>query len=170
MDSKDNLPRRISLAPSIIDAVRQGTRLLSMVHELHKAGCQRIRINPGLSPSGVHWRCNITYAENVAADGHSIRDFDHEGGHVAPYSSASGSRYFGWDGAEHLDARRLAQKFVSGFPLIVQRGTGRDWPYAGWLTDVLGRAEQGRAEDLPVLYADYPLDREMLVRWQPPTP
>jgi hypothetical protein len=36
-------------------------------------------------------------------------------------------------------------------------GVGRDWAYAGWLTEVLGRAEQGGIEDLLILYADYDL-------------
>jgi hypothetical protein len=170
VDTTEKLPRQISRAPSTSDVVRHATRLLSMVHELHKAGYQRIRIQPGLSPSGAHWRCNITYAGNVAADGYSIRAFDIEGGHVAPYSSANGSDYFGWRTAGSLNARQLAQIFVSSFPLIAEHGVGRDWPYAGWLTDVLGRAEQGRPEDLLTLYADYPVDRDVLATWRPPAP
>jgi hypothetical protein len=34
--------------------------VVEMVHELHKAGYQLLRISPGLSPSGIHWRCPIT--------------------------------------------------------------------------------------------------------------
>jgi hypothetical protein len=45
-------PRQVSTKPAADNVVRRCTRLLSMVHELHKAGYQRIRISPGLSPSG----------------------------------------------------------------------------------------------------------------------
>lgn len=170
MDLAAKLPRRISVSPSTDNVVRRCTRLLLMVHELHKAGYQRLRIHPGLSGSGMHWRCNITYAANVEADGITIRNFDIEGGHVAPYTSASGERPFGWEDSGTLNARQMATRFLTAFPLISSRGVGRDWPYAGWLTDVLGRAEQGRGEDLLTLYADFPLDREILAIWQPPPP
>jgi hypothetical protein len=43
-----------------------------MVHELHKAGYQRIRILPYLSPSGAYWRCTITTSDNVADDGYHL--------------------------------------------------------------------------------------------------
>ena len=134
-----------------------------MVHECHKAGYQRIRISPGMAPSGVHWRCTITFADNVAEDGHSI--LDGADGLVARYTSGQGNRYFDWTGAQQMTARRLADRFLKAFPVIAERGAGRDWAYAGWLTDVLGRAEHGL---FPVFYADYPLDEEVLRLWRPP--
>jgi hypothetical protein len=170
MDAIDTLPRRISLDPSKIEQVRRATRVIAMVHELHKAGYQRIRIHPGISPSGAHWRCNVTYSSNVESDGFSIRVFDLEDGHVAPYTSADGALYFGWKDGASLNARQMAQRFLQTFPFIAERGIGRDWPYAGWLTDVLGRAEQGRREGLVTLYANYPLEREIIAVWQPPAP
>lgn len=121
-----------------------------MVHELHKAGYQRSRIHPGVAPTGAHCRCNVTYAGNVEEDGFTITAFDIEGGHVAPYSGSEGAQYFGW-GDGSLDARRMAQKFTTSFPIIARERIGRDWPYAGWLTDVLGRAEQGAPGDLVTL-------------------
>jgi hypothetical protein len=170
MDLAEKLPRRISTAPSAEEVVRRAARVLAMVHELHKAGYQRLRIHPGVSGSGMHWRCNVTYAANVEPDGFTIRNFDFDGGHVAPYSTASGARPFGWKDGGTLNARQMAAKFIAAFPIIAGNGIGRDWPYAGWFTNVLGRAEQGRSEDLLTLYADYPLDREMLATWQPPAP
>jgi hypothetical protein len=134
-----------------------------MVHELHKAGYQRIRISPAMAPNGIHWRCSITFAENVAADGYSV--IDGSDGLVALYTSGQGADYFDWPGAETMTARLLADRFLEAFPAIAARGAGRDWTYAGWLTDVLGRAEHGR---FVYFRADYPLDEEELERWKPP--
>lgn len=128
-----------------------------MVHELHKAGYQRIRISPGMSPSGMHWRCSSTFSDNVQEDGFTIREFDTANGWVAPYSSAS-IEPFDWTGAADWNARILARRYLEAFPVIAERGAGRDWAYAGWLTDILGLVEQGETSRYPVFYADYPLD------------
>jgi S-DNA-T family DNA segregation ATPase FtsK/SpoIIIE len=37
----------------------------------------------------------------------------------------------------------MARRFLTAFPAIAEKGAGLDWPYAGWLTDVLGYAEHG---------------------------
>lgn len=148
-------------------ATERAARLLSMVHHLHRAGYQRIRISPGISPSGCYWRGVVTYAANVQSDGFSIRDFDVEAGLVAPYTSGQGARYFGWSDGAGMDARALADAFLRRFPVIARLGEGRDWAYAGWLTDVLGRAELG---NLLALYADYPLDEAEMADWIPPPP
>ena len=137
--------------------VRATTRLLSMVHELHKAGYQRIRFSAGMSPSGCYWRCLVTSADNLTPDGLELR------GHldqakVATYTSGSVDRYFGWSDAPGRSARELAVLFLQRYPLIAQSGEGRDWAYAGWLTEVLGRAERGQPGAFPVFFADYPLD------------
>jgi hypothetical protein len=134
-----------------------------MVHELHKAGYQRIRILPGMAPNGVHWRCTISYAENVAPDGRSFLRTDE--GHAARYTSGQGARYYDWPDADRLNARQLARRFLTSFPIIADRGAGRDWPYAGWLTDILGLAEHGR---FIAFHADYPIDPDELRHWAPP--
>ena len=157
--------RRISMQPSGQVSIRNATRLLSMIHELHKAGYQRLRFRAGMSPSGMHWRCSITHAGNVAADGISFLASapDDE---IADHSSASEDRYFGWEDAAGRSARELAILFIQRFPIIVQKSDGRDWAYAGWLTDVLGRAEHGTSDGLPVFYADYPVHLDP--DWLPP--
>ena len=162
-DPSDPQTRPVSLHPPADAALRDAGRLLAMVHELHKAGYQQIRICPGMAPNGIHWRCVITYAGNVGEDGYSIRS--REDGHIARYTSGQGARYFHWPDAERMTARQLAARFLEAFPLIARGGAGLDWPYAGWLTDVLGHAEQGKFVSF---YADYPLDPEELRRWQPP--
>jgi len=136
-----------------------------MIHELHKAGYQRLRFNAGMAPSGVHWRCQLTHADNIGPDGYTLIDWETETAH---YTTGSADRYFGWEDAPGRSARELATLFVARFPAIIARADGLDWGYAGWLTAILGTAERGGAQALPVFHADYPvtLSPEML----PPLP
>ena len=157
----------ISLSPPSSPVARRTGRVVAMVHELHKAGYQRLRISPGLSPSGLHWRCPITCAANVDADGFSVMDTSRAGGLFLPYTSADPG-YFGWPGAETLSARELAARLLRECPVLAQAGLGRDLPYAGWLTEVLGVVEHGDMGRYPVLYADFPLDLD--ARCVPPPP
>lgn len=161
--------RAISQQPSATPILRRAARVLAMVHELHKAGYQRIRILPYLSPSGGHWRCTITPSANVADDGFHLID-DSGTRLVARYTTGQDNRYFDWPGSENCSARELAARFLEEFPDIARGGAGRDWMYAGWLTDVLGRAESGRAEDLLYLMADWEIPDGELRRWRPPPP
>ncbi len=157
--------RRISLEPVADPLIRRCTRVIAMVHELHKAGYQRLRMVPMESPSGAYWRCVITYEENIEDDGYGIIQWDDE--RVAAYSSGQDAKYFNWDDSESLNARQLAQRFLERFPDIAERGRGRDWANAGWVADVLGEAEQG---ELVYLMADWTIDQAYLDRWRPPAP
>jgi hypothetical protein len=164
----------ISDAPPSDAVWRRCTRVLSLVHELHKAGYQRIRILPFLSGSGYYWRGWITYAGNVQPDGFNLIDWDDEdrGVMVAKYTSGARNEYFGWTDAKTLGARQLAKLFIERFPRIAEAGRGCDWAYAGWLTDVLGFAElgPGRGGLVNLINHDCPMDPEYLARWQPPPP
>jgi hypothetical protein len=158
----------VSQRPSKEPALRNATRLLSTVHELHKAGYQRLRVSCGMSPSGIYWRCLIASADDFDADGFSIT-YATPQDQIAHYSSSAGDRYFDWPDAVGLSARELAARFIERCPAIAAKGAGRDWPYAGWYTEMLGAAEHGRPGDIPVFFADYPLalDPERL---PPPRP
>lgn len=149
--------RSISLSPSPDPNRRHATRLLTMIHELHKAGYQRIRFSSGMSPSGTHWRCSITHASNMTSDGLRI-GASHAVDEVLHYSTASGDRYFDWPDAPGRSARELGIMLLDRLPLIAREGFGRDWAYAGWLTEMLGRAERDEISGFPVFFADYPLE------------
>lgn len=121
---------------------RWAQRLLRMVAELHKQGYQRLRIMPSLSGSGTYWRLAIGPRTWFAKEhGAWIVPGYYE--KAALYSSADGSRYFGWNDAAHDDARGLALKFVERFPGLIAQSRGRDWRYAGWYLEMLGWAEAG---------------------------
>lgn len=129
----------VSTAPHSDPVVKRAGRLLSMVHELHKAGYQRLRICAGRSADGSEWRCHLVPSSRVLADGWTpLSAVD-----LPLYSSGHGKRFFGWDDAEGDDARLLAVKFLERFPDTVREAAGQDWLYAGWLTSVLGAIENG---------------------------
>lgn len=124
--------KAIQTSPSEHAELRHCARVVTMVHELHKVGYQRIRAIPQESPSGAYWRCNITFADNVLGDGVTLLDFDIDGtGKVAHYTSGQGSSYFGWADGPPMTAREMAVAFLERFPMIAQNGQGRDWLYAG---------------------------------------
>ena len=142
-------------------------RLLAMVHELHKLGYQGVRISPGWSPSGFHWRCSIASVPNIAPDGWSLIDWC-AGVH---YTTGAGACFFEWEDARRRSPRQLARMFIERFPWLASESTGMDHAYAGWIVGVLGAVEHGR---LPAFHADYDLDLSQLdlpppppARWPP---
>ena len=166
-------PRRVALKPPSSAIMRRCVRVISMVHELHKAGYQRIRMLPFSSPSGFYWRAWITFSDNIADDGYNLidHDLDDTRGLTAKYTSAQDNEFFGWCDAKNASARKLAQLFIDRFPIIADRGRGVDWAYAGWLVDLLGHAEQfDDGEGLIALIYDGPKDAGLLRRWRPPPP
>ena len=127
---------------------RRAVRVMAMVGELHKLGYQQLRIVPGVAPSGMYWRCNITPASNILkSNGALPRDFQD----AAFYSTADENVFFGWTDATHASARALAGLFLERQPRLAERGHGQDWSYAGWYVQMLGLAEQGW---LPIAYQD----------------
>jgi hypothetical protein len=73
---------------------------------------------------------------------------------VPIYSSAGGGDcYFDWEDARGDNARALAEKFLLRFPDVARRGSGRDWRYAGWLSELVGVLESG--DLLPVTLWEY---------------
>jgi hypothetical protein len=140
----------ISKKPSKLPFERRALRVLMMVHELHKAGYQRLRIAPGLSASGCHWRCAITPVSSIMRS-HGAK-VDTYGENLAHYTSGQENEYFDWKDAKTDTARDLAEKFIKRFPAIVRMSLGQDWEYAGWYVQMLGLAEKG---EFPIAYADW---------------
>ena len=141
---------------------RRGLRVLTMVHELHKAGYQRLRICPGMSGSCCYWRCAVTPITNILkSHGATVKDGD---GLVALYSSGQDNEYFGWRDAKTNKARELAAKFIERFPEIARDALGQDWNYVGWYVQMLGLAERG---DFPIAYSNW--YGELDPRWLPTT-
>jgi len=130
--------------------IRRAVRVLRMVHELHKRGYQRLRIVPGIAPSGLFWRVSINPITNILRrNGALDREFIER---AARYTSADENNYFDWTDARSDTARQLADKFVDRFADLTREGQGSDWAYAGWYVEMLGVAETGA---LPISYEEY---------------
>lgn len=136
-------------------AVRRSIRVVAMVSELHKAGYQRLRVMPYLSPSGAHWRLAIAPADQFdRRHGALLANAARDAVDPAGYSSgqAADGTYFGWTDAADDDARALAAKFLDRFPRLAEAGRGWDYAYAGWFQHLLGLVEQAL---FPVVMSDY---------------
>ena len=133
--------------------LRRALRVLRLVHEFHKREYQLLRIAPGMSPSGCHWRCALTPRSNILrSNGAMIADFDRLTAH---YTSGQENQYFGWRDAQYDTVVKLADRFSQRFPEIVEASRGDDWSYSGWYVRMLGYAERGQ---FPIAYADWELD------------
>lgn len=150
---------RVSIRPSPDPVIKLATRVLSMVHELHKIGLQKLRVACGWDASGKEWRMRLLPDFSISDDGWS----PNRETPCADYSTAQGKAYFGWHDAKEDDARALANKFIERFPALAARCAGLDWGYAGWFALTLGKAERG---DLPAFYGG----TQLAVNDLPPPP
>jgi hypothetical protein len=123
-------------------AIRRGQRLIRMVSELHRLGYQRLRIMPYFHP--LAWRLAIGSADVFSPRNGAWFEDAHFDDCVT-YSSASRTAYFQWEDAHTDNARQLADKFVVRFSALCERGRGRDWAYAGWMSELLGVMERENA-------------------------
>jgi hypothetical protein len=135
------------LSETILNCIK----VLEMVAILHQRGYELMRIEPGMSPSGMSWRCGITHAENMDPDNGilSVNSGDQE---MALYTSAAGDEHFGWPDAPGLDTEHLADRFLLTYPEICKLGQGKDPEYVTWYELMLSFAGTG---ELPYAYDDY---------------
>ncbi|MBL8132087.1 MAG: hypothetical protein JNL42_09540 [Anaerolineae bacterium] len=115
-------------------------RVMLMVAALHKLGYERIRLAPAMSPSGMHWRGNVTSIQNILrTHGAAIQNYSED--LVARHSTGQGPQVYGWADAETDSPDQLAHKFIERFPLIAVSGQGSDPAYVDWYRDMLAATE-----------------------------
>lgn len=137
-------------------------KVMLMVAELHLRGYQRIRISPGLAPSGAHWRCNVVPISLMLKSNGAMMNWQlgmEREDHWAKYSSAMGDQYFDLVTTAATTPSGLARRFIEKYPDIVELGRGSDWSYAGWYVEMLHLTYPNA---LPIAYADFPLPRGYL--------
>ena len=126
-----------------------GRRLLEAIAELHQRGYARLRIAPGLSPSGTHWRCGITAVRWDEARGPDARGSVRL---LARYGSGQGTSYFGWTDA-NVPATHLATLMEERCAWLAQC-RGDDAAYTAWFVDML---HVTWPDAVPVSFADFDL-------------
>ena len=132
-------------------------RVLMMAQKLHRRGYEKLRVAPGLSPSGLYWRCSIVPVGLVRRD-HGAMAID-DGEIAARYGSGQGAEYFGWKDAEHDPPAAMADKFVERFPDLAAQGRGSDPEYVHWYA---GMMRATAPHGLIYAYADWDLPDDHL--------
>ena len=123
--------------------------LFKMVGELHRMGFQCLRICPYEYP--LAWRLCI--APRSKFSGKNGAFLQHSWDEYPLYSSSQGHKCFGWQEAGDCFPEGLAQLFAERFSGICEAGRGRDWEYAGWLSELTGHVSRTRL--LPFVQAEY---------------
>lgn len=144
--------------------IRKAQRCLRMLSELHRLGYQHLRGMPYMNPLGFRFAIapKDYFSENgIAIPSARLSD-------DCPFVAITGvGDYFGWTDTSGNDARVLAEKFVERFPAIAAKGKGRDWEYAGWLSELVGFLEAG--DMVPICWWEnmkgQPDDLRMLPIW-----
>jgi hypothetical protein len=151
---REPAPAAASPAPeatSAAETTRACRLLLRVVQELHLRGHQRLRIAPGMAPSGAYWRCAVAPVTSMLRSHGAVMA---EGsGLAATYSSGMGAELFGWSDAAGKSPAELAEMFIERFPDVAAAGRGSDWAYAGWYVEMLHLTDP---DALPYCYSDWP--------------
>lgn len=129
--------------------IRRGQRVIRMVTELHKMGYQNLRIMPYMHP--LAWRLAVAPPDCFSEiNGACLKDdFDWM---ALPIYSIVGAP-LNSNNVKDDSAREMAEKFLTQYPDVASRGLGRDWAYAGWLSELTGVLERG--DFLPVVEWEY---------------
>lgn len=148
-------------------------QIMLMVAALHRMGYEGLRLLPGLSPSGMHWRCTVLPVTRVRRDNGTVA------GAAPPYpiprySSGGQGAYFGWTDAHDDPPELLAEKFVARFSKLAAEGKRPDLEYAEWYRKMLAATQP---EGVIYAYADFDLppngigvaqvQGEVVVPWPP---
>ncbi len=111
-------------------------RILQGVRELHRRGFHRLRVRPGVAPSGMHWRVVVSDADDPATS--------------IPYTSGAESAFA--DGA--VDAMsspgEVADLVLRAMPRL--RPDADDPRYVAWYDGLVALVEP--RHELPVSFAD----------------
>ena len=117
-------------------------RILQGVQVLHQRGYHRLRILPGMSPSGMYWRVAITFSDNL-----DDVAFPHE----LHYSTGGLTEFAGGEVTVTTTPDAVADLILKELP---EAGPTNDDPaYIAWFAELIRIVEQTKA--LPVAYADY---------------
>ena len=138
------------LAPSVKTCID----VLEMVHVLHRRGHQKLRIAPGMAPSGCCWRVAVAPSDSFLDDNGALLRHNDDAAH---HTTGNGPHPFAWRDAQGKTPHELADLFIERFPELARRGEGADWPYAGWYLEVLRHASRGA---FPVAYSDGYIDQD----------
>ncbi|SLJ75668.1 appr-1-p processing domain-containing protein [Mycobacteroides abscessus subsp. abscessus] len=124
-------------------------RVLQGVRVLHQRGYHRVRILPGVSPSGMYWRVAITLSDNLIDDVDHPDVIDWEA--ALRYSTGGLTEFAGGEVTVTTPPERVADLILSALRDVTP--TNDDPAYIAWFDELIRTVERSNA--LPVAYADY---------------
>ena len=153
----DHAALEIEIEPAMNYIYAACRHLLEMVQVLHRQGYERLRIYPGMAPSGGYWRCEFLPSEMTIPD---LPRRDNESQvETARYTSGQEKNYFGWTDAGSDSPEELADKFIERFDDLSKASKGKDPTYVTWYARML---EETAPDGVVYAYADYPVPQDYL--------
>lgn len=116
--------------------------LMLILHELHKAGYQKLRWLSYMAPSGLSLRCHITTQDHICAN----REIVNGCGNREIWSASVGVLTTG------EDINPLVRIFMEENPRLLEIGKGQDADYAEWFDKLLKLASEG---EMPLFYGEH---------------
>ena len=153
----DHAALEIVIEPAMKSIYSACRRLLEMVRVLHRQGYERLRIYPGMSPSGCYWRCEFLPSE-MTFKVIQIRTMD-------PESRLRDTRVdrrqitLGGPTRFQIPPDEIAAKFVDRFDDLSKASKGKDPAYVSWYSRML---DETAPNGIVYAYADYPVPEDYL--------
>ncbi len=153
-DTRVDEVRLVSIDPEMHDGVLRALaewtplRILQGVRFLHQHNYHRLRILPGLSPSGMSWRIAITNADNLNDDWDDPRVIDV--GSALHYTTGQRTQFAGGEVTVTSTPEAVAELILSALPDVAASTDDPD--YVSWFAELVRLCEQSKS--LPVAYAD----------------
>ena len=118
--------------------------IIMIIHELHQLGYEQLRLQAGLSPSGMSWRWRI-YPKVLMGD---YNEFERDGEYV-PFKGIFGSTGYGMPKSRNLVK---AEDLLRYYPDYFKLAKGEDKEYVNWFQTIVNHAQNG---DFPISYAEF---------------
>jgi O-acetyl-ADP-ribose deacetylase len=154
-DTRVDEVRLVAFDPEMHEEVRAQLgsstpiRIFQGVQLLHRRGYHRLRVLPGMSPSGMYWRVAITAADNMTDDDGFLAVRDYQS--AIMYSTGGLTDFAGGEVTVATSPETVADLILNALPEAAP--TADDPAYVSWFADLMQLVE--RAERAPIAYADY---------------
>ncbi|MBV5247066.1 macro domain-containing protein [Mycolicibacterium sp. PAM1] len=153
-DTRVDEARLVAFDPKTHEEIRSALatwtpiRILQGVQVLHQRGYHRIRVWPGVSPSGMYWRVAINTAGHLTDEGYpEVGDYDT----AVLYPTGSLNELAGNEVTVTTRPEMVADLILEQLPEAAP--TGDDPAYVSWFAELMRLVEQFQLP--PIAYAEY---------------
>lgn len=126
-------------------------KLFKMIRKLHGMGYEKIRLCPGMSPTGLSWRGIITVKAQTSKKCGAVYAGNYKGDCCV--SSGNGSFYLGENiSLDVMSVDEMTERFRAFYPALCSAGKGKDKDYAEWFVKATNECKKGH---IMYAYAEY---------------